>query len=83
MLAVMPIKSGLRSYGGLPVKQPRSSNLELYRIICMLMIVAHHYVANSGLSGADGPLVAHPTAANSLYLGKQSFRSSHEILEYA
>lgn len=50
------------------VKKPRSSNLELYRIICMLMIVAHHYVANSGLSGADGPLVAHPTAANSLYL---------------
>lgn len=27
----------------------RSSNLELYRIICMFMIVAHHYVVNSGI----------------------------------
>lgn len=50
------------------IKKPRSSNLELYRIICMLMIVAHHYVANSGLTGASGPMVAAPTAANSLYL---------------
>lgn len=30
-------------------KQVRSSNLELYRIIVMLLIVAHHYVVNSGL----------------------------------
>ena len=27
----------------------RDSNLELYRIIMMLLIVAHHYVINSGL----------------------------------
>ena len=27
----------------------RSSNLELFRIITMLIIVAHHYVVNSGL----------------------------------
>ena len=27
----------------------RSSNLELFRILSMLMIVAHHYVVNSGL----------------------------------
>lgn len=27
----------------------RSSNFELYRIICMILIVAHHYVVNSGL----------------------------------
>ena len=27
----------------------RSSNIELFRIISMLMIVAHHYVVNSGL----------------------------------
>lgn len=26
----------------------RNSNLELYRIIVMLLIVAHHYVVNSG-----------------------------------
>ena len=28
----------------------RSSNLELYRIIVMLLIIAHHYVVNSGLT---------------------------------
>ena len=46
----------------------RSSNLELYRIVCMLMIVAHHYVANSGLATTDGPLVLSPTSAQSIYL---------------
>ena len=30
-------------------KAPRESGLELYRIIAMLLIVAHHYVVNSGL----------------------------------
>ena len=30
-------------------KKVRNSNLELYRIIVMLMIVAHHYVVNSGM----------------------------------
>ena len=30
-------------------KKQRSSNLELFRIISMLLIVAHHYVVNSGL----------------------------------
>lgn len=27
----------------------RNSNIEFYRIIVMLLIVAHHYVVNSGL----------------------------------
>lgn len=31
------------------VKKERDSNLELYRIIVMLLIVAHHYVVNSDL----------------------------------
>lgn len=31
------------------MSKARSSNLELYRIIVMLLIVAHHYVVNSGL----------------------------------
>lgn len=31
------------------VEKVRSSNLELYRILVMLLIVAHHYVVNSGL----------------------------------
>lgn len=31
------------------VERRRSSNIELYRILVMLLIVAHHYVVNSGL----------------------------------
>lgn len=46
----------------------RSSNLEALRIVCMLMIVAHHYVVNSGLTAVDGPMRAAPLAANSIYL---------------
>ena len=33
------------------LNKTRNSNLELYRIIVMLSIVAHHYVVNSGLLG--------------------------------
>lgn len=43
----------------------RNSNLELYRIIVMLSIVAHHYVVNSGLM----PLMdADPMNPKSLFL---------------
>lgn len=31
------------------IAKTRNSNIELYRIIVMLLIVAHHYVVNSGL----------------------------------
>ncbi|MEG0485362.1 MAG: hypothetical protein RR576_07935 [Oscillospiraceae bacterium] len=31
-------------------KPSRASNLELFRILLMLMIIAHHYVVNSGLT---------------------------------
>ena len=43
----------------------RRSNLELYRIIVMMLIVAHHYVVNSGLMEvmADDPM-----SSKSLYL---------------
>lgn len=50
------------------VKKVRSSNLELFRIITMLFIVAHHYVVNSGLSVAGGPIAADPTSWRSLFL---------------
>ncbi len=50
------------------VKKPRSSNLELYRILCMLMIVAHHFVANSGLVSLDGPLMSDYTSGKSIWL---------------
>lgn len=43
----------------------RNSNLELYRILVMLAIVAHHYVVNSGLM----PLIdADPMNPKSLFL---------------
>lgn len=46
----------------------RSSNLELYRIICMFLIVAHHYVVNSGLTYPDGPMTLAPDNVNTLFL---------------
>ena len=46
----------------------RSSNLELFRIITMLLIIAHHYVVNSGLMNADGPMRANPLAFNTVFL---------------
>lgn len=46
----------------------RDSNLELFRIVTMLLIIAHHYVVNSELMSDDGPLTVFPTAARSLFL---------------
>lgn len=43
----------------------RESNLELFRIITMFLIVAHHYVVNSGLSNL---IYENPMASNSLFL---------------
>lgn len=34
----------------------RDSNLEIFRIITMLLIIAHHYVVNSGLLDPNGPI---------------------------
>jgi len=34
----------------------------------MLMIVAHHYVVNSGLTASGSEMMTHPTAVNSIYL---------------
>jgi hypothetical protein len=47
------------------VKKERSSNLELYRVIVMLLIVAHHYVVNSGLFQL---MESSPLSGNSLFL---------------
>jgi len=46
-------------------KTQRSSNLELYRILCMVMIVAHHFVVNSGVGS---PMSVEPTSPNTLFL---------------
>lgn len=44
----------------------RSSNLELYRIVCMLLILTHHYACQYFVP--DGPVAANPRSANSLFL---------------
>ena len=43
----------------------RDSNLELYRCIVMVLIIAHHYVANSGLMDM---IYANPMAGTSVFL---------------
>ena len=46
------------------MEKTRNSNLELYRILVMLSIVAHHYVVNSGLTDV---LEQDPASARSIY----------------
>lgn len=46
------------------VKTTRCTSLELYRIIVMLFIIAHHYVVNSGLKEI---VEASPTTYNSIF----------------
>ena len=45
-------------------RQRRNTNLELFRIISMLFIVAHHYVVNSGMMDN---MWENPWATNSLF----------------
>lgn len=50
------------------VIKKRDSNLELFRIITMLLIVAHHFVVNSGLMADDGLIYSSPFSVNSIFL---------------
>ena len=50
------------------MKEKRKSNIELYRIIVMLEIVAHHYVVNSGLTGSGGPVYGEIRSWRSIFL---------------
>ena len=50
------------------LSRDRESNIELYRIIAMFLIVAHHYVVNSGLTAFGGPVYADPLSIKSLFL---------------
>lgn len=50
------------------IKHERSSNLELFRIITMLLIVAHHYVVNSGLYDLNGIVFANYFSAKSIFV---------------
>lgn len=62
------IRIGMGNSTPVESQKQRSSNFELYRIIVMLLIVAHHYVVLSGLAGPDGILNNDVLSANSIYL---------------
>lgn len=51
-----------------PEKKHRDSNLELFRILTMLLIIAHHYVVNSGLTNPEGPVFENLLSFDSLFL---------------
>lgn len=46
----------------------RNSNIELFRILSMLLIIAHHYVVNSGLTSAEGPIFSNIWSLPSQFL---------------
>lgn len=46
----------------------RESNLELFRVIVMLLIIAHHYVVNSGLMSIEGPIATDVLSKRSAFL---------------
>ena len=50
------------------LSKKRESGIELFRIITMLVIVAHHYVVNSGLTTADYIYGETSVSWNSLFL---------------
>lgn len=50
------------------IKKERDSNLELFRIITMILIIAHHYVVNSGLTGTNGLVYTAPLSLHSQFL---------------
>lgn len=56
-----------RQNSNLAFEKVRDSNIELYRIISMLLIIAHHYVVNSGLT-TENYIFSNPTSAKSLFL---------------
>lgn len=46
----------------------RNSNLELFRIITMLLIIAHHYIVNSGLMSAGTAMWENPYSLKVVFL---------------
>ena len=66
MSSISKINNGLEIYKD--SKETRDSNLELFRIITMILIVAHHYVVNSGLTSAGGPIYSNLWSFRSIFL---------------
>lgn len=52
--------------GGGKTKQ-RASNKVLFRIITILLTVAHHYVVNSRLTTEGGPIYVDPLSVHSIF----------------
>lgn len=50
-----------------PLLKTRDSNIELFRIVTMIMIIAHHYVVNSGLFTNEF-IFSKPFSINSIFL---------------
>lgn len=46
----------------------RESNIELFRCVSMILIVAHHYVVNSGLINNDSIIYSNVLSVNSIFL---------------
>ena len=46
----------------------RESNIELFRILTMLLIIAHHFVVNSGLIAEWEPMLIYPLAWRTIFL---------------
>ncbi|HHU84520.1 MAG TPA: acyltransferase [Clostridiales bacterium] len=57
----------LSKKGSVPTKV-RKSNLELYRIITMIAIVAHHYVAHSDYMAIGGVLDSNPLSWRAMFI---------------
>ena len=53
----------------MPGRKHRNSNLELMRIFLMLLVIAHHYVVNSGVSSNWTAGVYTPNAALLIFYG--------------
>lgn len=50
------------------INRNRFTNIELFRIVTMIMIVAHHYAANSGLLEIGGVINSNPFAIKSYFI---------------
>ena len=59
------------------VKKNRNSNLELLRIILMLVIVLHHYIVNSGITNSVNSLIPKEIHRLSLWCGEGFYTDSN------
>ena len=64
----MAVSEAVKGAGTAERIRSRDTNLELYRIIGMFLIVMHHYVVNSGLTDPEGVMFSSPLALRSVSL---------------